>query len=221
MNTDRPLYQQILLLSLDSKRGTPVVAFTHLAVAGAVMAEWLIDKRISVDDSRRLLVTLEDAYVTGDPVLDACLHRLKAATRKAPLRSWIARLSRIPRLRHMAAEMLCARGILRSERAPVFWLFSRQTYREVDPMPKKAIIDQMRAAIFSAGARPDARLATLIALANGGNMLGQIFGRQDVRRRKARIQELIAGNSGGSAVQQLSKIYQQAVAAAAVSGAIG
>jgi hypothetical protein len=38
MKTDRPLhlYEQLLLLTLDSRRGTPVLAFAQLAVAVAV-----------------------------------------------------------------------------------------------------------------------------------------------------------------------------------------
>lgn len=214
MKTDRPLhlYQQLLLLTLDSRRGTPVLAYAQLAVAGAILADWLLAGRISVDDSRRHLVSLDDPRETGDPVFDECLRLLKAANRPIPLRTAIARISRLPRLYQTAADALCERGILRSDRELVLGLFPRQVYRELDPMPKKALVERMRAVIFSATPRTDASMAMLIALAQGANLLWRIFGRQEIRRRKARINEVIASSTGHDTQQRLSKTFRQAVA---------
>jgi len=215
MNPDRPLhlYQQLLLLTLDGKRGTPIVGYTQLALAAAVLADWLMAGRISVDDSRRALVTLNDVRDTGDPVFDECLSVAKTKGRPIPLRRLIGRLSRIPQLRHKAAETLCARGILRSDRHLVLGLFPRQVYREVDPRPKQAIVDAFRAVLFSATTRTDARIAMLIALSQGANLLWRMFGAREMRNRKARIDEVIASKAGDDALLRLSKTFRQAVAA--------
>jgi hypothetical protein len=211
---ERPpyLYQQILLLMLNSNRGTPIQAQMHLAVAAAVLADWLMTGRIMIDQSRRQLVALEDARDSGDPVFDACLRVATASNGRVPLRTLIGRLSRIPRLRQQAADTLCSLGILRADRDLVLGLFPRQVYREVDPLPKKAIVDRMRTAIFSVTARTDAKIAMLIALAQGANLLWQIFGRREIRQRKARIEAVIGSNAGGDGLVRLSKTFRQAVA---------
>jgi len=79
MTADRPLhlYEQILLLSLRSEKGTSTTGFEHIAIAGAVLTEWLSEGRISVDETRRQLVTLKETRPSGDPVLDECLDLFK------------------------------------------------------------------------------------------------------------------------------------------------
>jgi Golgi phosphoprotein 3 len=223
MTADRPLhlYEQILLLSLRSEKGTSTTGFEPIAIAGAVLTEWLGEGRISVDETRRQLVTLKETRRSGDPVLDECLDLFKAAKRTAPLKTWIARLSRIPKLRHKAATQLCVRGILRADEDQVLWLFTRKIYPEINPKPKQAIVDSMRQAIFSETARVDEPLAVLISLAHGTGLLAPIFGRAEIRERKKRISTLLASNAVGKATQQLIATYRAiAVASGAMAASI-
>jgi Golgi phosphoprotein 3 len=219
MTADRSLhlYEQVLLLSLRGDKGTSTTGFAHIAIAGAVLAEWLIDGRISIDESRRQLASLKDVRHSGDLVLDECLDLFKAAKRTAPLKTWIARLSRIPNLRHKAAMQLCVRGILRADENQVLWLFTRKIYPEINSKPRKAIVDSLRQAIFSETARIDESLAVLISLAHGAGLLAPIFGRSEIRGRKTRISALLASNAVGKATQQLIATYR---AIAAASGAL-
>jgi golgi phosphoprotein 3 len=214
MNANRPLhlFEQVFLLSLRTE-GTSTSGFAHIAIAGAVLAEWLIEGRISVDDSRKQLVTLKAGRHRSDPVFDECLELFNAAKKTARLRTWIARLSRISKLRHKAAMQLCARGILRADEDNVLWLFTRKIYPEINPKPKKAMIESMRSVIVSETAKPDERLAVLISLAQGAGLLAPIFGKAEMRRHKKRIAALIASNSVGKATQQLIATYRTIAAA--------
>jgi hypothetical protein len=222
MTADRPLhlYEQTLLLSLRSDRGTSTTGFEHIAIAGAVLAEWLQEGRIAVDETRRQHVSLKDPRNSSDPVIEECLERFKAATRPAPLKSWIGRLSRIPKLRHKAALQLCTRGILRADEDRVLWLFTRRIYPELDTKPKRALIDAMRQAIFSETARVDERLTLLIALAQGAGLLAPVFGRAEIRQRKKRITALVAGSAVGKATQQLIATYRAVAAASGAAAAM-
>ena len=64
------LYEEIMLLALRNKEGTVATGFSEYAVAGAVLAELLLDRRISVEDKRNQLVDLQDVGPTGDPIID-------------------------------------------------------------------------------------------------------------------------------------------------------
>jgi Golgi phosphoprotein 3 len=217
MTANRPLhlYEQILLLSLR-ERGTTSSGFAHIAIAGAVLAEWLIDRRISIDDTRKQVVSLDNDRRVDDPILDECLDLFKAVGKPAPLKTWIARLSRIRRLRHKAATQLAVRGILRADEDKVLWLFTRKIYPETDPRPKRALLDAMRQVIFSETAKVDERMAVLIALAHGAGLLAPIFGRAEIRQRKQRLAVLVTSSAVGKATQQLIATYR---AIAAASGA--
>jgi golgi phosphoprotein 3 len=222
MTAHSPLhfYEQVVLFALRSEEGTSMIGLEHIAIAGAVLAEWLIDGRISVDQTRKQLVSLNKTRHTGDPVFDECLGLFAAARKPAPLRTWIARLSRIPRLRHKAAMQLCARGILRADEDKVLWFFTRKIYPQVDPKPRRAMLEKVWSVIDSESAKVDEHLAVLISLAHGAGLLTCVFGRAEVRQRKLRIAAVIDGNTVGKATQQLIATYRAIAAASGASTAV-
>ncbi len=94
------LYEEIMLLALRNERGTVATSYSEYAVAGAVLAELLLDRRISVDDTRKQLVDLDNSQPTSDPIIDECLETMKAGKRRASLPMWVSRLAGIRGLRH-------------------------------------------------------------------------------------------------------------------------
>jgi hypothetical protein len=111
---------------------------------------------------------------------------------------------------------LCARGILRADEDKVLWLFTRKIYPEVNPKPKRAIVDNMRSAIASKTSKVDERLAVLISLAHGAGLLLPIFGRAELRQHKERIAALTLSSTVGKTTQEFIATYR---AIAAASGA--
>lgn len=75
------LYEEIMLLALRDQKGTLLTSNAEYAVAGAVLAELLLDRRIAVDGASRGLVDVRDAGPTGDPLLP---H----VNRRRLLRAW-------------------------------------------------------------------------------------------------------------------------------------
>jgi len=69
-----------MLLALRNEKGTVATGYAEYAVAGAVLAESLLDGRISVDDTRKHLVTVHNAEPAGDPSIDECLQRVAIFT---------------------------------------------------------------------------------------------------------------------------------------------
>ena len=83
MDKDKPLflYEEVMLLALRDEQGTIATGFVEQAVAGAILAELLLESRITVDDTKKQLVNLQNVKPAGDPVIDECLEKIAAAKR--------------------------------------------------------------------------------------------------------------------------------------------
>ena len=57
------LYEEIMLLALRNESGTIAANYTEYVVAGAVLAELLLDRRIAVDATRKQLVDLLEQFM--------------------------------------------------------------------------------------------------------------------------------------------------------------
>lgn len=205
------LYEEIMLLALRNEKGTVATDYAEYAVAGAVLAELLLDQRISVDSTRKQLVDLHNTNPTGDPIIDECLERMHAVQRRASLQTWVSRLAGIKKLRHKVARQLCNQGILRADEDKVLLLFTRKIYPEINPVPEKKIVERLRAAIFTDDDALDARTVVLISLANAAGLLSETFGRKEVKARKKRIEQIVNGELTGKATKEIIAACEAAV----------
>ena len=213
------VYEEITLLALREEAGTVIGSSTYpYAVAGALAAELLLAGRIRIEDSKRKLVDVVSDAPLGDPLLDDCLQRIKTARRRATLRDWVSRFSRIKNLKGRAAGSLCRRGILRVEENAVLFIFQRKIYPEIVPGPEREIIARLRRAIFTDTRQVDASTTGLLALAQSADLLRVHFQRGELRARKARIKELTSGEAAGKATQEAIQAMHAAVIAAAAAG---
>jgi hypothetical protein len=214
------LYEEIMLLALRNEKGTTATGFPEYLVAGAVLAELLLDCRISVEDTKKQMLALHDTTPTGDPILDECLARMAAGKRRATLQTWLSRLAGIKDLRHKVARQLCNRGVLRADEDKVLLLFTRRIYPEMDPVPEREIVERVRAAVFTDADRLDPRTVVLISLAQAADLLGETFGRKEVRARRKRIEQVIRGEMTGRATREVIEACQTAIMVAAIMPAI-
>lgn len=210
------LYEEIMLLALKDQKGTLVTSYVRFALAGALLAELLLEGRIAVDDSRRKMVNLLDAASIDDPILDQCMKRMAASPKRAPLKTWVTRLARTKGLRHQVARRLCGRGILRSDEDNVLLVFTRRIYPTVNSLPKKEIVERMRAAIMSDVAEVDPRTTVLISLARGAQLLGKVLGRGALKGRRDRIKQIVQGEAMGKATREVIEACEAAVFVAAI-----
>ena len=214
------LYEEIMLLALRNEKGTVATSYSEYAVAGAMLAELLLDRHILVDDTRKQLVDLQNTRPTGDPIIDECIEKMIAGKRRASLKTWVSRLARTKNLRHKVARQLCNRGILCADEGTVLFIFTRKVYPEINPVPEKNIVERARAAIFTDDDQLDPRTVVLISLANGANLLSEIFGRKDVKTRKKRIEQIVNGEMTRKATKEVIAACQTAVMVAAIMPAI-
>jgi len=222
MAKDRPLflYEEVMLLALRDEQGTIATGFVEQLVAGAILADLLLESQISIDDTKKQLVNLENDKTTGDPVIDECLEKMAAVKRRASLSTWVYRLAGIKKLKHKVAQQLCERGILRADEDKILFLFNRRIYPEINPTPEKKIIERMREAIFTDQNQLDARTVVLVSLANGSDLLRQTFGRKELKPRKKRIEKITNGDLTGKATGEVIAACQTALIVAAIMPAM-
>jgi hypothetical protein len=211
------LHEEIMLLSLRDVQGTVATGFLEIAIAGAVLAELLLHRRIAVDPTRKQLVDLLDTRPTGDAVIDLCLERMADGRRRASLQAWVSRLAGIKNLRQRVALRLCDRGILRVDEDKVLLIFTRRIYPELNPAPERRIVERLRAAIFSDDRQLDPRTVALISLASSADLLNGVFGRRELRTRRKRIEQIVSGELTGKATKDVIAACQAAATVAVMA----
>jgi hypothetical protein len=219
-NSQLFLYEEVMLLALRDEQGTIATGFVEQSVAGAILAELLLEGRVSVDNSKKQWVSLTNDQATGDPVIDECLDRMAAAKKRVTLKNWVHKLASIKDLKHKVALQLCERRILSADKDKVLLLFNRRIYPEVNSTPERKIIERMRKAIFSDGRNIDTRTVVLISLANGSDILSHTFGRKELKSRKKRIDQITQGDLTGKATQEVIAACQAALIVAAIMPAM-
>ncbi|MBT8071637.1 MAG: GPP34 family phosphoprotein [Gammaproteobacteria bacterium] len=214
------LYEEAMLLALRDEKGTVMTSFPDQVVAGAVLAELLLDGRISVEDNKKQLVDVLHDGQLGDPLMDECLEKIASSKRRASVRTWVSRLAGIKHLRHRVAKQLCERGILRADEDKILLLFKRKIYPEINSQPERRIISRLREAIFTDRRQLDPRTVVLISLADGAGLLAQNFGRKEIKTRKKRIEQIASGDLLGRTTRDVIAACQTALIVAAVMPAI-
>lgn len=210
------LYEEIMLLCLRDEEGTISAGYPDQLLAGAIIAELVLEAHITVDDTRRQLVNVKNHRKTGDTIIDECLAKMKAAKRRASLQTWITRFAGIKELRHRVARQLCDRKILAASEDKVLFLFKRRIYPEINPGPEKEIIERMHRAIFGSDRNVDPRTTVLISIAYSSELLNQTFGRKTLKPQKKRLKQIANGDLAGKATKQVIDACQAAVIVACV-----
>jgi golgi phosphoprotein 3 len=205
MTNPKPLflYEEIMLLALSNDKGTILTSYPEYNISGAILAELLLEHRISIDRTQKQLVTISNPELIGDPIIDECLEKMVAEKSHVSLQTWTSRFAGIKDLNKKVARQLCNRGILRADEDKVMFFFKRNVYPEVNPAPEQEIIDRVRTAIFTDEEHIDPRTVVLISLANSTNMLNEIFECKEVANRKQRIEQIVNGEITGKATEEI------------------
>jgi len=211
------LYEEILLLALEDRRGTIVCgAWSSQAVAGALLAELLLEGRLVIDG--KALIAGPCRASTGDELLDEIAERVAGSRRRRSPTSWLSCFSGLRQLRARAAESLCRRGILRADRAKVLLFFERRVYPELDHAPERDLVERLERTLRGHGS-VDPRTTVLVALAYHTGILRAVLGRKELKACKARIEAVIEGDAIGRAARSVIEGIQAAIIASAAVAA--
>ena len=207
------LHEEIMLLALRDEEGTIAAGpMYQYAIGAAVLAELLLNQRIAVAQSgKKRLVDLVSSIPLDEPLLDRCLERITSAKRRAALQTWVSRFAGVKNLKHLVAQRLCRRGILKADEDKVLLIFTRKIYPEVNPEPERKLIERLRQAIFTDATDVDSRTVVLVSLANSASLLNVVFDKKMLKARKTRIKQIVNGEITGKAAQEAIQAMQAAV----------
>jgi len=213
------LHEDLLLLALRDREGTMEsrAGMYKFALGGALLAELLLNERITIQAGRKKLVELASRKSLGDPVLDECLNLIAGAKRRKRASAWISRFSNLSRLKHRVAEGLCRKGILKDSEDTVLLFFRRKVYPTIDPVPERELVARLRRAIMSESLTIDPGTGMLVALAHATGLLRIHFDRHELKARKARLEAIKKGNLIGGAAREAVQAAQAAMVAVIVA----
>lgn len=222
MNQRKPLllHEEILLLAIRDEDGLFATGFVEQVVAGAILAELMLDQWIRIQDDKKKHVELLVNKPFGDPIIDQGLQLMRDAEKPAALKTWLERFARIKDLRHQVARQLCNKGILRADEEAVLWVFKRRVYPEINPEPEYEIVERLRLAIFRDDMDVDVRTAVLVSLAKSADILHIPFSRKELKPRRERIKRIAQGEVVAQATQEVITAMQMAVMVAAIMPAM-
>ncbi|HVS12812.1 MAG TPA: GPP34 family phosphoprotein [Thermoanaerobaculia bacterium] len=214
------LHEQMLLLALRDERGTAdrKAGMWRLAFGGGLLAELALEDRIEIEPGKKAIVRVRDRAPLGDPVLDAALARIADAPRPLGAARWVGKLPTLALWRESAAG-LCRRGVLQRTEGRVLFLFTRTRFPTVDSGPERALHEAIRATVDHDDSPVDQRLASLIGIAHAAGTLWVLYGRKELKARKARLEEIARADRAADATRAAVAAVQAAVIAAVTASA--
>ncbi|MFC2161312.1 GPP34 family phosphoprotein [Acidobacteriota bacterium] len=216
------LHEAIMLLALKDIEGTLFSGVNYsYAIGGAVLAELMLNKRLSVEESRKKSYAIvQDPTPMGDPLLDECLNKVVQAKKRQQLATWVSGFSRVKKTKHRVAKKLIEKGILREEEDKVMLIFTRKIYPEFNPEPEKILMQRLEQAIFTDKPDIDTRTVVLLSLVKNAEILNFLFDKKQIKNRKHRIEQVINGELTGQATQAAIQAMRAAVLVTCIMPAI-
>ena len=226
--TDLHLHEQVLLLALRDRKGTPELraGFHGLAMGGAILAELALLGCIRIEEGKKAFVdVVPGAARPRNEVLAEAFEKVRERKRRRRAAAWVQVFAAIRRLRHRTARGLCRRGVLRERESSVLLVFSRRTYPTMDPGPEQRLVAGLRDAIAGEG-DVELGLGVVLGVAHATGMLRIHFERKFLSRRKERLKRIVGGKHASvdgpwvtAAGQPAVATYQATQAAAAAAQA--
>jgi len=209
------LHHEVMLLALHETQGTVLRGIKYqYAVAGAVLAELLLNKRITLNPSgKKQIVEPFSEEPLGEPLIDRCLETISSSKTRASLPMWISRLATARNLNDRVAQQLAKRNVIRAARGRVLLVFKRSIYPQVDPGPRSLLVEQLRTAVLTDAMHIAPRTVILLSIANCTGLLKVVFDKNELSARKNRIEQIIEGEIIGKAIREAIEVMRTEVVA--------
>jgi hypothetical protein len=211
------LYEEILLLALDDRKGTAAMDSGHAnAMGGAILAELVLLGALRIATDKKKLVDAEPGMQVDDPLLAECLALVQNAKRRKSAVDWVMKFAGVKDLKNRAARGLVTWGVLNESRDKVLGIFPRAIFPARDPGPEQALIERLRQAVLTDDDRVDERTLVVAVIANATSLLPKAIDKKLLKGRKVRLKQLAEGHLVGAATAEAVQAAQ-AVAAAMVA----
>ncbi len=200
-----PLYEKILLLALDDKKGTtPTGDWFVTAMGGAILAELVLLGDLHLADDAKKTVSVVASAKVDDPLLREAWAMVRDTKKPHAASGWVMRFARLSELKNRVARQLVAKGVLKEEVGTVLKIFKRPLFLEQDHGPEQKLMASLEEAIAQ-------RTVIIIALIQAVGILERVFDKKRLRGRKDRLHELTSGLVVGQVTQEAVAAIQAAI----------
>lgn len=204
--------EEMLLLVLDDNSGTfitePDININY-ALAGAVLADLALKKRIEADSDKLFVL---DPTPTGDAVQDAVLSRITEADQVQDTAYWVAEIGqRGDEVREHLLARLVERGILKQVEEKVLWVFETRRYPMIDGREEREVKKRILDTLLSEGPASHED-AVIISLVDSCNLFRQILGERELENLRPRIEAIADSEAIGMAVGETIRQVRASVA---------
>ncbi len=210
------LHEEMLVLALDDEKGTIKASNYKYGICAGLLGELILEGRAELvpgpKPSKDRIVPANPKLLS-DPLLDDVLRKIQDSRKQRSPKDWVARLSQMGGLRKQVGTGLVRRGVLRERNARILLLFPWTFYPQLDPAPKRRLVERIREAVEGEG-ELDERTAIAVAVASATGILKPVLGKPLLRERKERIARITEEQVLAAAVK---KAVEEAAAAAAAS----
>jgi hypothetical protein len=211
------LHEEQLLLALDDEKGSIRATNFKYALCAGLLAELVLEGRVTLERGSKPSkdrIIPANPKLLSDPLLDEVLRKVHSSKKTRSPKEWVAKLSSMSALRKRVATGLVRRGILRERNARVLLVFPWTFDPALDPAPKRRLVERIRAAVVG-DEELDDRTSIAVAVASVTGGLKPVLGKQVLKERKARIEQITEDQYIAAATK---KAVQEAAAAAAAAG---
>ncbi len=215
--TKLTMYEELLLLALDDRKGTSAVGgMQGLAVGGAVLAELVLLGAVRIGEDKKQFVDAEPGAQVADPLLAECLALVVAAKKRRRAVEWVQKFSGLKDLNKRVARGLVSKGVLNEEQDRVLGLFPRTLFPARDGGPEQDLVRRLERAVLSDDPRVDERTLVVAVVANATGLLEKAVDKKQLKGRKERLKQLADGQLAGSATLEAVKAAQAAATVAVI-----
>ncbi len=211
------LHEEMLLLALDDEKGSIRATNFKYGICAGLLAELVLEGRVTLERGAkpsRDRILPDNPKLLSDPLLDEVIRRIHGSKKPRSPKDWVGKLSQMGGLRKRVGTALARRGIVRERNARILFLFPWTYYPQLDPAPKRRLVERIRAAVEGEEAL-DERTAIAVAVASATGILKPVLGRQILKQRKERIERITEEQWLAAAAK---KAVEEAAAAAAAAG---
>lgn len=205
------LAEDLYLLALQDDKGSlagMVSMFANYMAAGAVLIDLNLQGRIHLENDQ---VKVANPAPLGDPVLDRALEMMAQSKTSLPPAKWVQQFSKLYKELHglMTARLIKNRVIKRVDKR-ILGIFPVQRYPLRRKKYKRELLRGVRSAILRNRA-PDERMMGMIRLIYVTGLVNVIFQRDERRKAKEKIMELLKAESLSTDMDQADNTIAKAV----------
>lgn len=203
------IFEGLFILALDDEEGDIVESVAidlASSLAGSVLAELVLQKRIELTDHR---VVVTDRTPTEHPVLDKALFDILDAAKPRKLRYWINTLT-YKKLQEEIGHHLVEKGVLVRKKKRLHLVLPYGDGPEKNVSAKYGLKNRLREIIL-VGHQPELSEKVLLAFLYYSGMLKLAFTQGERKAAHKRVKKLVENEEVGS---PLDEILDAVVAAA-------